>query len=520
MKKVALIVTSSLLVGSMLTGCNSIKPGSGSEKTTAEYQKLELTLDPVKDIPAYKRELKPLVELPKLEVYLNALLDDIITENKLEAVFVDKKPHIRVSVSTEFNAVTLKNGLIVINTGMLTQLQTEVELQAVIAHELMHLLNEDHLKDEMQKIADKGLKIGMQQISSKFAGASGDELFKALPDLLGHELVDDLINAYAFTKWNREQELGADLSAVRLLHEAKLNEKYMLKFLEKRKQFEINNADLFKSQNEEKSKFMGSMTQMFSGFGSKDEEVKTDDKDAEDKDSITGKYFSADTRIAGVNRVLKVEIGKENLNSQGKSASLTDVMPNYSELESIYAISKVSSLLKAKNTKLTLKALEITKTAMKGSLKNNSYLLMVLASVNEARKWPKTAHKNRDLALKDPNATLAVYRNVIAFYDSRKDKKAVLALLDKVNKELDYPNSYLGTTLELQKKYGAATDMAEMQCVRTVDIRVVQLCQKALGRALNFDSGELLKSVAANEAEGSDVAASDASTGLGSYLPF
>lgn len=540
MKKIVSIFSLSVLGVAILTGCNPVKSvtsiatGAPEAKTAAEYQTLKLDLDPSKDIPEYKRSLMPFAELPKLEKYLNGLLDEIIVTNKLGVIFVNKKPHVRVSVDSSFNATTLANGLIVMNTGMLVQLETEAELQAVLAHELTHLLNEDHRKDEMQKMAGKGLQLGMSQLGQKYAGATDSVLLqKGLPDLLGQQLIDDLINAVVFTKWNREQELGADLSGVHLMHSAGINEKYMLKFLDKRKDFEINNADLFESQNNENSKLVSSLGSMFSGLNSKNQEAKpVEEKAKKDEDSLTAKYYSAHTRYQGVKEVLVSQIGVKKLNKR-KTSRLSKRMPDYKKLTELYEVRLINTILQDKKISSKgryLKALNIVKNAQKGGLENNSYLNLIRASIYESRKSArKYAPKYRVLALKDSNATLNVYSSVIGYYDNKKDKKMVIKLVDRVNAEMDYPNVFLPNTIKYLKKYGASTDMAEAQCVRTFDTSVARGCQLALGRPLKTNSKTLLNALSANgsKVESNDITSSaskeDSSSAipsLGKLLPF
>ena len=533
----------------MLTGCNPVKtissvvPSEDVAQTPADYQLLKLDLDPSKDIPEYKRSLMPFADLPKTETYLNGLLDQIIVSNKLEDVFVNKKPQIKVSVDSSFNAITLKHGLIVVATGMLLQLETEAELQAVFAHELIHLLNEDHQKDEMQKNSKKGFEFGKNRLMAKYLGAAsqGDLINKALPDLLGQQILDDLMNSVVFTKWNREQELRSDLSGVHLLHGAGINEKYMLKFLNKRKVFETKNSDLFESQNNEESEIAKAVTSLFSSSDSQKnnveiEEVETSDSKQND-DSITAKYYSAHTRHAAVKKVLLNDIGKDNLNKRSVKGvvKLKKSLPNYRALINVYEVRHINNILEDKELtakKRSSKALDIIKKAQKEGLKNNSYLNLIRASVYESgKKNSRYALKYRNLALKDPNATLIIYSSIISYFDSQKNKEMVLSLIDKVNLEMDYPNSYLPNTIKFKKKYGESTDEAEAQCIRTFDMKVARACQLALGRQLNFKLTSLANALNTNdsvideEEKNTDNTATEKESSnplqsLGNLLPF
>lgn len=253
-----------------LVGCNTIKQddsGGSIQNTKTNYSGLTLDLDPEKDIPEYKRNLLPVAELPDLDAYLNTLLSQIIDANQLGEVFVNKWPKVKVSVDTSFNAITLENGLIIVNVGMLAQLETEAELQAVLSHELVHLLNKDHQKDNLHKGTGKLFDLGKTILAQKYTGASSKQILsKALPEIISQQILDDVVNGFAFTKWNREQELNSDLRGVHLMHRAGINEKYMLKFLNKRKDFEVQNKDIFESQNNEDTQILGTVKSFFFRF--------------------------------------------------------------------------------------------------------------------------------------------------------------------------------------------------------------------------------------------------------------
>lgn len=524
MKKIITRLSALLISVNILTGCNPVKEVSSitsnksSVKTPEDFLNAKLTLNPDEDISSYKQSLMPIADLPKLEEYLNGLINHIIDANKLDAVFINKRPKVVVSVDASFNAVTLKNGLIVVNTGMLAQLETEAELQAVLAHELTHLLNEDHDKDSLQKVTDKTLKLGMAQLNQKYANASKSVLLsQGLTDLLAQQLLDDVLNTLAFTKWNREQEIDADIAGTYLLHGAGINEKYMLKFLNKRKDFEMNNQNIFASQNNEDSKILDTFNKMLSGLVDLKKESEPDssvqstaENQVEPSDSITGKYYTANTRYQAVKDILISNIGKEKINSTVKTKPLKEVMPQYKKIIQLYNLRRINIILKDKNMsayKRFTTARDMVKSARKGGLENNSYLNLLLASVYESRRTAKQfAPKYRSLALKDPNATLSVYANVISYYDKSYDKNRVLTLLDKLNKEMDYPNAFLAQTLKYQKKYGESTEMTEAQCIRTIDLRVYQGCTLALGRDLDTGAVTMLKAFEQNETNQDEVA--------------
>lgn len=127
---------------------------------------------------------------------LQGLLD------KLAAGFPEKDRSFRVHlVENEMvNAVALPGGNIIVFTGLMKEVEAEEEISFVLAHELGHFANRDHLK---------GLGRGLL-LWTLSAGLLGND--NSVTDLAGQSLVGVQM------KFSQAQETKADLFALELMN--------------------------------------------------------------------------------------------------------------------------------------------------------------------------------------------------------------------------------------------------------------------------------------------------------------
>ncbi len=128
----------------------------------------------------------------------------------------DKRLEYRICVSKnkEINAVALPGGSIVVFRGLLDEVKNENELAFVIAHELGHFHNRDHLKGLGRSLFIVGL-------SAMLTGSES----------AGNFIVDAVTTIEM--KFSREQEKAADLFAIDLLNKKYGNAKGGIEFMKK-----------------------------------------------------------------------------------------------------------------------------------------------------------------------------------------------------------------------------------------------------------------------------------------------
>ena len=144
----------------------------------------------------------------------------------------------------EINAFVTGGKNIFINTGLITQADDYREFQAVIAHELAHIIGGHvfNTSAELRNLSNKALPVYLLGIIGIFAG-SADTAVTSI--MLGQASVQD-----GFTYYSRNQEASADQAAINLMCSNNINASYLVGFLEKldRKTLDsISNENYYKS---------------------------------------------------------------------------------------------------------------------------------------------------------------------------------------------------------------------------------------------------------------------------------
>jgi predicted Zn-dependent protease len=130
------------------------------------------------------------------EKYLQTVLDSLVKESSLSA----GKYYIHLLPSSQVNALALPGGHIVVLSALIEEVASENELAFILAHELGHFENRDHLRG-------LGRGLVLTAISALFFGVD-------------HTLTNFLLRSL-FTvemKFSQHQETAADLFALDLLH--------------------------------------------------------------------------------------------------------------------------------------------------------------------------------------------------------------------------------------------------------------------------------------------------------------
>ncbi len=159
-------------------------------------------------------------ELEKFTKELTAelLSNTNLNEKDINFYFINNK---------EINAFVTGGKNIFVNTGLITQADDYREYQAVIAHELSHIIG-GHIFNtsaELKNLSNKALPVYLLGIIGIFAG-SADTAITSI--MLGQASVQD-----GFTYYSRNQEASADQAAINLMCSNKINASYLLSFLER-----------------------------------------------------------------------------------------------------------------------------------------------------------------------------------------------------------------------------------------------------------------------------------------------
>ncbi len=128
-------------------------------------------------------------------VHLQKLLDDLLRE------YPHGETHFQAHLLTDnnANAMALPGGNIIVFSALINEVQSENELAFVLAHELGHFANRDHLKGV-------GRMLVVLAITTTLFGAD---------NFLNNILINSLINVEM--KFSQKQEKDADFFALELL---------------------------------------------------------------------------------------------------------------------------------------------------------------------------------------------------------------------------------------------------------------------------------------------------------------
>ena len=133
----------------------------------------------------------------KKQTYLQQIVDEL-TEVMPNS---DRRFKVHVVKNKEPNAIALPGGNIVVFTPLIEEAESKEELTFVLAHELGHYANKDHLRGF-------GRLLVLVTVATALSGGQG-----AFPDFL----VNSLVNVEM--KFSQQQERNADRFALEMLHE-------------------------------------------------------------------------------------------------------------------------------------------------------------------------------------------------------------------------------------------------------------------------------------------------------------
>ena len=155
------------------------------------------------------------------EEFVNQILKDIIEINA-----INKKIEFKINNSNEINAFVDINNVIHINSGLIIYCSDYVALLSVLAHEVGHIdLNHITLR---KKTIEKSKKYNTLGLLSVIAGST----FTQNPQLLQGSILTSAALTNQYIVFSKDQEIEADLYALKTLKLLNTNSKSIQKLLE------------------------------------------------------------------------------------------------------------------------------------------------------------------------------------------------------------------------------------------------------------------------------------------------
>ena len=155
------------------------------------------------------------------EEFVKEIIEDIIEVNK-----INKKINFKLINSNEINAFVDINNIIHINSGLIIHCSDYVALLSVLAHEVGHIdLNHITLRGEKIENSKKYNNLGLLTI------IAGTTLTKN-PQLLQGSILTSAALSNQYIVFSKDQEMEADLYALKTLNLLNTNSKSIQKLLE------------------------------------------------------------------------------------------------------------------------------------------------------------------------------------------------------------------------------------------------------------------------------------------------
>ena len=153
--------------------------------------------------------------------FINQILEDIIKVNK-----INKKIKFKINNSNEINAFVDINNIIHINSGLIIYCSDYVALLSVLAHEVGHI-HLNHITHRKETI-ENSKKYNALGLLSVIAGST----LTQNPELLQGSIITSAALSNKYIVFSKDQEMEADLYALKTLNLLKTNSKSIQILLE------------------------------------------------------------------------------------------------------------------------------------------------------------------------------------------------------------------------------------------------------------------------------------------------
>ena len=154
------------------------------------------------------------------EEFIHEIIEDIIEVNE-----INKKIHFKINNSNELNAFVDIDNVVHINSGLIINCSDYVALLSVIAHEIGHI-DLNHIKLR-KKIIENSQKYNTLGLLSVIAGST----ITQNPQLLQGSILTTAALSNQFIIFSKEQEMEADIYALKTLNLLNTNSKSIQKLL-------------------------------------------------------------------------------------------------------------------------------------------------------------------------------------------------------------------------------------------------------------------------------------------------
>jgi len=445
-----------------VTGCTATNPlknlSSKGGEETKELPKIvkvkdswsksveQKELNPALSIVELRMKDQTVLRLKDTEKWLNTRLSRLL---KVIPEYT-QTPRVYITPSASFIGQTYKDGGIFIPVGVLVQIQNEEEIDAMLAHELSHLLLKHHVNEQIKKVGGRAAEKGslLKGDGKLFMGIA---VFK--DTLFGH--------------WGHKNESDADLLAVDLLVAAEINPRALLYVLKKVRKYETETATVVQVQT----------ASLDTSKKRQDDQILSSDiweKGSVWANKILGVKNGTQKRATKIKEYLR-----EQYPNNPRTGFTESKLSKNTHLKAVFeSESNISPLLR--DNKLG-EASKYGLASISGPLTSNAHTRFVMWQIRSLQGQKKNASTNLDIAFKSKDAPFYIYHTFLRSNDSVNNKENVLSVLKLINAEFGHPDSFIHEEIHYLAKYGKNDEAKKLvlRCAGLGDMTMYDLCTKA-----------------------------------------
>ncbi|MBI3785222.1 MAG: M48 family metalloprotease [Deltaproteobacteria bacterium] len=431
------------------------------------------------------------VPAPALEQYLDGILGKLQNGSPIH----NAPAQVHVLASHDWGATTTADANIYVNLGLLDQLESEDEVAAVLAHELVHALrnhNDSDVVEDLQRRAFLLSRIAFE-VKDRVDNGGAEKKGSSKPDsLLKNEWYGLQANMRILSPaWNRTQEQEADLLGVDLLAAAGYCTCAMRTVLQKQQEWEKQAAA--QPQTTGTDPQLDALVNSLVG-NSKNAEAATPNTAPDLKDvgksilkniikSTTTSMASTHPDTAERLRVV-AEYSSQYYREAEQRTPAADALKKMRGTKEIKTIfTNYSRAFEAMDKLRDGNAQEAEKLASlgtAGSTAKHSCPAYVLASVRTAQGKQAEAMKLLESTFGSAEPALLTYKEAAKIQMQGGKTKEALALLERANREFKEPPAFFPDLIRAYHKVGRNDDAssAVLRCA-TKYPRYEDACRQA-----------------------------------------
>lgn len=337
---------------------------------------------------------------------------------------------------------------IVLSAGVIAQAESEDEIAALIAHEMSHAINEDTTVSKFQDAAVTAVRAGGIATGNSYSVLLGDALKESAQGLIYH-------------RWDREDEIEADLYAVKLLAKAGYSQDGLKMAIRRLGQYSASALD---SRDGEDLKCL---------VNQGDNKFNIDFKSCAAKatgsrDSV---YEPKESRLEAVN-----EAAWELPPEQRRQRAESDV-PHFASIDYLMGL---NSLVSSSREELVKALSKVESSKIPPSLERNAYIYNYLATAHAKLGNEPQSQAYFLKAINGDYRTTFNYRHLLQFAHEQNNSQLVSTLINVMHQDIGLSPEMLPYEYYLAKRHGLkmVEVAAYTRCMASFanDTEIAKLC--------------------------------------------